>query len=259
MTSAKKNSKKWSDEDIDNLIDLYEVNPCLWDIFDKSYQKRDVKEKVLAAIAEELDVEINEIKGKWNAIRGQFGRELHKVKTSKSGQSADDLYVNQWVFWDKLQFLNKVMKTSTKSRDTLSFGAIDTELIAEEDINTADSSIEEKAPREKMPSKAKKRKLEEAKTELLTSCINVMKTPAPATESRVETNHFALHIGAKLNSMTNRQRILAEKRINDIIFEIEIGELQQPINNGNTNNIAVNPILQGPYMSALTNNNINLL
>ena len=114
MTSAKKNSKKWSDEDIDNLIDLYEVNPCLWDIFDKSYQKRDVKEKALAAIAEELDVEINEIKGKWNAIRGQFGRELHKVKTSKSGQSADDLYVSQWVFWDKLQFLNKVMKTSTK-------------------------------------------------------------------------------------------------------------------------------------------------
>ena len=115
MTSAKKNIKKWSDEDIDNLIDLYEVNPCLWDIFDKSYQKRDVKEKALAAIAEELDVEINEIKGKWNAIRGQFGRELHKVKTSKSGQSADDLYVSQWVFWDKLQFLNKVIKQAPKA------------------------------------------------------------------------------------------------------------------------------------------------
>ena len=73
---------------------MYEVNPCLWDIFDKSYQKRDEREKALAAIAEELDVQIADIKVKWNAIRGKFGRELNKVKVSKSGQSADDLYVN---------------------------------------------------------------------------------------------------------------------------------------------------------------------
>ena len=36
-------------------------NPCLWDIFDKSYQKRDEREKALAAIAEQLDVQIADI------------------------------------------------------------------------------------------------------------------------------------------------------------------------------------------------------
>ena len=78
---------------------MYEENPCLWDIFDNSYQKRDVKERALAAIANELDVQITDIKSKWNAIRGQFGRELNKVKGTESGQSTDDLYVSQW---DKL-------------------------------------------------------------------------------------------------------------------------------------------------------------
>ena len=39
---------RWGDK---KLIDLYKENPCLWDIFDNSNQKRDVKEKALAALA----------------------------------------------------------------------------------------------------------------------------------------------------------------------------------------------------------------
>ena len=58
-----------------------------------------MKERALAAIASELDVQITDIKSKWNAVRKQFGRELNKVKYSESGQSTDDLYVSQW---DKL-------------------------------------------------------------------------------------------------------------------------------------------------------------
>ena len=89
MMAAKRSNKKWQDGEIKNLF------PCPWDIFDNSYQKRNVKERALAAIANELDVQITDIKSKWNAIRGQFGRELNKVKSSKSGQSTDDLYVSQ--------------------------------------------------------------------------------------------------------------------------------------------------------------------
>ena len=55
---------------------MYEENPCLWDIFDNSYQKRDVKERALAAIAKKLDIQNTDIKLKWTAIRGQFGREI---------------------------------------------------------------------------------------------------------------------------------------------------------------------------------------
>ena len=47
MMAAKISNKKWQDGKIEKLIDLYEENPCLWDIFDNSYQKRDVKETTL--------------------------------------------------------------------------------------------------------------------------------------------------------------------------------------------------------------------
>ena len=79
MMVAKRSNKRWQDGEIEKLIDLCE------EIFDNSYQKRDVKERALAAIDNELHVQITDIKSKWNAIRGQFGRELNKVKSSKSG------------------------------------------------------------------------------------------------------------------------------------------------------------------------------
>ena len=62
--AAKRSNKKWQDREIEKPIDLYEENPCLWDIFNNSYQKRDVKERALAPIANELDVQITDIKAK---------------------------------------------------------------------------------------------------------------------------------------------------------------------------------------------------
>ena len=46
-TAKKTNSKEWKDwmdEEISLLIDMLEEKPCLWDVFDKQYTKRDVKE-----------------------------------------------------------------------------------------------------------------------------------------------------------------------------------------------------------------------
>ena len=223
-----------------------------------------MKEKALVAIAKEFDVHIADIKAKWNATRGQFGRELNKVKSSKSRQSTSDLHGSQWMFWDKLQFLQSVMKT-TKSRDTLSIGndSFQKNATFSSDKEITDTSRDNIPSKETKPSKVKKRKLEEMKTELLTSCINVLKEPqvAPTAEPKEETDHFAFHIAGKLKSMSRQQRILAEKRINDVIFEIEMGEFQQPSSSRNSfNNVAeVASAFQGPYMSALTNNNLNLL
>ena len=58
--AVKRSNNKRQDGEMEKLTDLYEENPCLWDTFDKSYQKRDVKERALAAIANKLDVQITD-------------------------------------------------------------------------------------------------------------------------------------------------------------------------------------------------------
>ena len=39
---------RWDHEMVDKLIDLCETKPCLWDIADPTYSKRNVKEKALS-------------------------------------------------------------------------------------------------------------------------------------------------------------------------------------------------------------------
>ena len=95
-TAKKTNSKEWKDwmdEEISLLIDMLEEKPCLWDVFDKEYTKRDVKEIAYTEIASSLDTKIEPIKVRINrlGLRGQLGREVAKVNKTKSGQSTDEL------------------------------------------------------------------------------------------------------------------------------------------------------------------------
>jgi len=86
-TTAGKQKFKWNDELVEKLIDLYEERPCLWDISDRSYSKRDVKEKALSEIKEEMGIEVSIIQAKWKVLRTQYGREVAKENKTKSGQS----------------------------------------------------------------------------------------------------------------------------------------------------------------------------
>ena len=92
---------------------------------------------------------------------------------------------------------------------------------------------------------------------MLRSCINVLKEPsaAPAAEPKEEIDHFAFRIAGKLKTMSSHRKILAEKRINEAIFAVEMGEFQQhaegrKTNNNNNFNVSGNPSsFQGPFMS----------
>ena len=70
--------KSWSDEEVGDLIDLFESKPCLWNIHNPSYAKRDKKELGYSSIAEQFETTIQAIKAKLNGLRTQFGREMSK-------------------------------------------------------------------------------------------------------------------------------------------------------------------------------------
>ena len=85
-----KSAKEWTDDETSLLIDMLEANPCLWDIYQTDYSKRDLKEIAYTEIATSLDTNITSIKTKINSLRTQLGREMAKEKSTKSGQSTDE-------------------------------------------------------------------------------------------------------------------------------------------------------------------------
>ena len=102
-STAKSQKFRWEDEDIERLINLYEARPCQWDIADPTYSKRDVREKTLFEIKEELGIEINTIESRGNFLRAQHRRELAKESKTKSVQSTGDVYESSWPFMEKMR------------------------------------------------------------------------------------------------------------------------------------------------------------
>ena len=53
--TIKNGKKKWTDDKVQDLIELLEEKPCLWDIFSNEYTKREMKERAYAELAKHSD------------------------------------------------------------------------------------------------------------------------------------------------------------------------------------------------------------
>jgi len=52
---------EWTDDKINQLINLYEQHPCLYDVSDRTYHNRVAKKFSMAKIAEQLSTSGNEM------------------------------------------------------------------------------------------------------------------------------------------------------------------------------------------------------
>ena len=212
-----KTAKEWTNDETSLLIELLEVNACLWDVFHKDYKKRDLKENAYSEIATALDTTVASIKTKVNSLRTQLGKELAKERNTKSGQGTDELYVSNWIFYQKLAFLIPVFGTS-KSRDTMkriNFQEDDSE---KEDISTPPT---------------KKKTVAERKLDLLSRCTdaitrNAKKTTPEEEPQKAKISTFAIYVDEKLSLLNKHDRRMAEKRISDILFDIEMSADASP-------------------------------
>ena len=227
------NIKKWEDQETFELIDLFEVNPCLWEIRNKDYQKRDKKEVAYNSIAEKLGVSATEVRKKWESLRAYHGRELAREKKEKSGQSVEESYVSNWTFFDKLNFLN-VTKSRGRSIKTFSLqDTIATEI--EEDETSFSSQVE-------VDDKSKKNKRKQqnepdvtsAKVQLLDKCASLLERPS--------VDKFALYVSEKLGNITGKRRLLLEKSITDLLLQAQIEELDEAETMSNASSVL-------PFMS----------
>ena len=200
-------AKEWTDDETSLLIDMLEASPCLWDIYHTDYSKRDLKEIAYTEIATSLDTNITSIKAKINRLRTQFGREMVKENSTKSGQSTDELYASKWIHYGKLNFLIPVFGAS-KSRNTLK------RMNLQED---------ESAEKEVTPSKRKT--ITEKKLDLLSKCteaITANAKPKVNESSNPKISAFALYVDEKLTELNKHTRRIAEKRISDVLFDMEM-------------------------------------
>ena len=69
----------------------------------------------------------------------------------------------------------------------------------------------------------KRKRSEAKKDELFATCIKALQEPPPNLESVPKVSSFAKYVDEKLKNLDNRSRTLAEKRITDVLFDLEMG------------------------------------
>lgn len=207
---SKKSAKDWTDEETTMLIEFLESKPCLWDVYQPEYSKRDIKEIAYSEMASNFDTDIASIKQKLNNLRTRFGKELSKERNTKSGQATEELYNSNWPFFDQLAFLTPVIGAS-KSRDTLKRMSVNNDDDNEDEVTS---------------SKQRKPTVAEKKLDLLQKCTDAITANQATRPNNVapvpKLSAFAVYIDEKLSGLNKYQRRIAEKRISDVLFDMEM-------------------------------------
>ena len=118
------------------------------------------------------------------------------------------------------------MLNAGKSKDNLCLGNEDEDAIEDEMAKETEQTGEDMIPNqtEVCYKKPTKRKRSEAKKdELFATCIRALQEPPPKQESVPKVSSFAMYVDEKLKNLDNRSRALAEKRISDVLFDLEMG------------------------------------
>lgn len=154
----------------------------------------------------------------------------------KSGQSTDELFKPTWIFWKPLQFLLPVLNPRS-SRDILPHESpknSNTKDAADEEASSVPISPAVKQRKTKSGKCDRKAQtpITEVKNELLMECLKVMKTPEfSVTAGPSAEASFASYITEKLKLLDSRRRMIAEKKISDIIWGLQM-DMEQSMTSG---------------------------
>lgn len=105
MSSRKRNQV------IEDFIELYKLEPCLWQVKSKEYHDRDKRNAAYAKLVLKLkelepDATKKSVVRKINSLRSNVRKEKKKREMSmKSGASADDVYVSKLWYLNLFDFL----------------------------------------------------------------------------------------------------------------------------------------------------------
>lgn len=94
---------EWSNEKVLEFIELFEMEPCLWNLKLKAHKSRIAAKDAWRRVLENLSytISLDELKKKKESLMGYYRIHLNKYKNSlKAGNS--DVYRTSWFAFDAL-------------------------------------------------------------------------------------------------------------------------------------------------------------
>ncbi|KAM9316717.1 uncharacterized protein PAF06_007784 [Gastrophryne carolinensis] len=238
VLSKKKTSTEifMNPEFLKEFIEMYHSLPCLWKVKCADYSNRQKKAEAYEQLADLCktvcpSATIDLVKHKIANLRTVFKKELKKVEASiKSGATGEDVYIPRLWYFDLLKFtIEQDLSTTSLSQHS------DTYEMQHEEENTNDSlesagestnytqvcihpQIHEvlEMPQQVPPIQNQKRRRtinEELSRQLLSEATAIL------NQKEDEFDAFGVTVAAKLRKMDEKQRLISEVLITDILFK----------------------------------------
>ncbi|XP_050548015.1 uncharacterized protein LOC126909621 [Daktulosphaira vitifoliae] len=222
------NARECREQQLRDFVSKYKDLKCLWDIRCKDYSNRDKKKDAYSELLVvykliKPDASIDDVKKKINTLRSNFRKELKKIHESKrSGAGADDIYQpSSWLF-EELAFLADLEKpvdsTSSINDDT------NNEKVPNNESSEAIQQTKNAVPTFIRPLPKKSKSTISQQNELLSLACNYLTNE----ENRQDSDLDQAKVWANtLKTLTPNQKVFAQKAINDILFEAQLGTLHR--------------------------------
>ncbi|KAM4032669.1 uncharacterized protein ACNLHF_019857 isoform 2-T2 [Anomaloglossus baeobatrachus] len=244
--SPAKSSRASAHKFLKEFIDMYRSFPCLWNVKISDYsnkQKRLKAYESMVSLCRSVcpSANIQFVKHKIANLRTVFKKEFNKVQVSrKTATSADDVYVPRLWYFDLLKFTigqDSPMEGSSNSGESQECRqeeepVEETMEILEDSTNvsqvTSNSQSEDVDydPQEDMPfiRKRKKAKLyndDDLSNELLSQAAAIL------SKNNDEYDAFGVTVASKLRRMEEKQRLVAEVLIMDVLYKGMLNQLSE--------------------------------
>lgn len=247
---------EWTRDKTLELLREYQERRVLWDWNARGYRDRAKRKRAIQELADILSCNTLEVEKKITNLKCQYSREVHKIQNSRDAATGpDDVYVSKWFAFKAMQFLQfgtrryskrkKKVEEESKLQEEYIVSDIDPESITFIDSNeetngsgtgSFNASLSEDAE-ESSSSSLKAMELyngslqdhnspigdldESGRTKLETTSNDRKKT-------KEEYAKFGESIAVQLAEIPDSySRSVAKLRINQILFEAEIGVYAQ--------------------------------
>ncbi|XP_069835392.1 uncharacterized protein [Dendropsophus ebraccatus] len=247
--SPAKSSRASAHKFLKEFIDMYRSFPCLWNVKISDYSNKQKRLKAYDSMVNLCrsvcpSANIQFVKHKIANLRTVFKKEFNKVQVSKkTATSAEDVYVPRLWYFDLLKFTidqdspKEELSNSGESQECRQEEepvdeTNETMEILEDSTNvsqvTSNSQSEDVDydPQEDMPfiRKRKKAKLyndDDLSNELLTQAAAIL------SKNNDEYDAFGITVASKLRKMEEKQRLVAEVLIMDVLYKGMLNQLSE--------------------------------
>ncbi|XP_046144234.1 uncharacterized protein LOC123988385 [Osmia bicornis bicornis] len=245
---------EWTRDKTLELLREYQQRRVLWDWNARGYRDRTKRKRAIQELAEILCCNTLEIEKKITNLKCQYSREVHKIQNSRDAATGpDDVYVSKWFAFKAMQFLQfgtrryskrkkKTEEETSKLQEEYIVSDIDPESITfidcnEETNGSGTGSFNASLSEDAEESSSSSLKAMELYNGSLQDHYNspivdldesgqtkVETTTDERKRTKEEFAKFAESIAVQLAEIPDSySRSVAKLRINQILFEAEIG------------------------------------